>query len=194
MCLPCPALLPQRLCLRFHPCLVQPPRAQQLQQQVAAFLQHAVASLNDVEFSTRVADADEPMAGCVVVEMRSYAAPPSSMAADPSEAALEASRQQAREVRAWHDLISAAVQLLSSAAGPSTSGGASPVPAPSLPRVALVHMSSSLSTQLAICRCRTTSKLLRRSAKVRLGYGSGRRQCVCTSCLVAQDCMYNGCT
>lgn len=128
---------------------------------MTAFLQAATEATPDVSFSTHVAGPQDPLAGSVVVELRSYAAPSAAAAADPGSAGLEAARQNARQQRAWQDMVTAAAQLLSAAAS-SGSGSWEP-----LPRLALVHMASSFSTQLAICRCRTTSKLLRRSAKVR---------------------------
>jgi hypothetical protein len=155
-----------------HTCTPQPHEQAALEREVAAFLRSATAATPDVTASTSLAGPGERLAGCVLVKLQSWAAPPAARQAadDDGAAAQAAARRQVRQRQAWQDMVAVAALLLTAAGSSSAGGDARP-----LPRLAVVHMLGSLSTQLALCRRKTTTKLLRRSAKVlqmlvRLGY------------------------
>jgi hypothetical protein len=136
---------------------VQAHHQERLQQQLQLFLQAATATLPDVSFETALADPDSDLAGSVLVKLTSFSNLPDSSA--PAE---ERARFQRRMVAAWQDATALAARMLSSSSGAAADAAA----AVELPRLCLVHMSGSCSTRLALCRRRTTSKLLRRSGKV----------------------------
>jgi hypothetical protein len=131
---------------------------ERLQQQLQQFLQAATSTLPDVSFETALADPDSDLAGSVLVKLTSFSNLPDSSA--PAE---ERARFQRRMVAAWQDATALVARMLSSSTGAAADAAAAAV---DLPRLCLVHMSGSCSTRLALCRRRTTSKLLRRSGKV----------------------------
>ncbi|WIA33136.1 hypothetical protein OEZ86_006287 [Tetradesmus obliquus] len=131
---------------------------ERLQQQLQQFLQAATSMFPDVAFETALADPDSDLAGSVLVTLTSHSNLPDSSA--PAE---ERARFQRRMEAAWQDATALVARMLS-----SSSATADAAAAAELPRLCLVHMSGSCSTRLALCRRRTTSKLLRRSGKVLL--------------------------
>jgi hypothetical protein len=139
-------------------CFVQAHYQERLQQQLQQFLQAATSTLPDVSFETALADPDSDLAGSVLVKLTSFSNLPDSSA--PAE---ERARFQRRMVAAWQDATALAARMLSSSTGAAADAAAA---ADELPRLCLVHLSGSCSTRLALCRHRTTSKLLRRSGKV----------------------------
>uniref|UniRef100_A0A383W4J3 Nuclear pore complex protein n=1 Tax=Tetradesmus obliquus TaxID=3088 RepID=A0A383W4J3_TETOB len=131
---------------------------ERLQQQLQQFLQAATSMFPDVAFETALADPDSDLAGSVLVTLTSHSNLPDSSA--PAE---ERARFQRRMEAAWQDATALVARMLS-----SSSATADAAAAAELPRLCLVHMSGSCSTRLALCRRRTTSKLLRRTGKVLL--------------------------
>jgi hypothetical protein len=132
-----------------------------LQSSVNAFLQSASASCPDVTCETEMSDPEEPLSGCLLVRLRCYSRADSSSSS--SSRALDS-----REQQAWQDMVSVAVALMDAGSGRGAVGSEGGEGS-GVPSLNVVYLNSSLSTQLAISRRRTTSKLLRRSAKVRGG-------------------------
>lgn len=132
--------------------------AHQLRSQLDDLLTELLRTTPDVSAEVRLPDhtsqesaeatLPEP-AGTVIIQLTSY----SSDVDHRSEADVDGSRLRRRMDRAWQDMVQVAAQLLSSNEA--------------IPRLTLVHLSGTCSTRLALCRRRTTSKLLRRSGKVR---------------------------
>jgi hypothetical protein len=133
-----------------------------LQSSVDAFLQNAAASCPDVTCETEISDPEEPLSGCLLVRLRCYSR------ADSSSSSSSGRALDSRELQAWQDMVSVAVALMDAGCGRGAVGSEG-VEGSGVPRLNVVYLNSSLSTQLAISRRRTTSKLLRRSAKVRGG-------------------------
>ncbi|KAF8067307.1 SRL1 [Scenedesmus sp. PABB004] len=131
--------------------------AARLAQQVSAFLAAAAPGAPDVRAEVSPAEPGSDAGGCVLVRLASFGG-----AAEPDAPDAEHARLGRRMTAAWADMASLAARLLSAGGrgGAGDDGG--------LPRLSLVSLGASLSTRLALCRHRTTSKLLRRSAKVLL--------------------------
>jgi hypothetical protein len=138
-----------------------------LQASVDAFLQSATESCPDVAFKTSIPDPDDSVTGSLLVALESYSSS-SGGGGSSSGRALNS-----RELQAWQDMVSVAVSLMdagSKRGAPGSGGGSDGYDesvGPAVPRLCVTYLDGSLSTQLAISRRRTTSKLLRRSAKVR---------------------------
>jgi hypothetical protein len=149
-----------------------------LKEAVDAFLSAATASFSDVSFETDVAGQDDPVQGCLLVRLGCYTRNRSSGGGSSGS-----SRElDGRELQAWQDMVAVAVALMDAGSKRDTASSSSgygqydqeeaggAAAAVALPRLCVAYLDASLSTQLAISRRRTTSKLLRRSAKVRGGW------------------------
>lgn len=133
---------------------LQEPAAQQLVAQLNAQLSALPSTAPDVAAETAIADSGGDMAGTLLIRLTSF----NDNIADRPASDADGSRLSRRMNRAWQDMVKIAAQLLSSSSRTGDSDD--------MPRLALVHMTASCSTRLALCRRRTTSKLLRRSGKV----------------------------
>lgn len=133
-----------------------------LQASVDAFLQAATESCPDVAFKTSIPDPDDSVTGGLLIALQCY-----SSSSGSSGRVLNS-----RELQAWQDMVSVAVSLMDAGSkrgalgGNGGSDGYDESEGPAVPRLCVTYLDGSLSTQLAISRRRTTSKLLRRSAKV----------------------------
>lgn len=128
---------------------LQEREAHQLMGQLNELLMALQRTTPDVTVETALAESSSDLAGTVLVKFISYRADTNNR----PEADADGSRSARRMNKAWQDMVQIAAQLLSSSGGEA-------------PRLALVHTDASCSTRLALCRRRTTSKLLRRSGKV----------------------------
>jgi hypothetical protein len=140
---------------------LQPRELQVLQASVDAFLQAATESCPDVAFKTSIPDPDDSVTGGLLVALECYSSSGSS-----SGRALNS-----RELQAWQDMVSVAISLRDAGSKRGALGGSDGYDereGPAMTRLCVTYLDCSLSTQLAISRRRTTSKLLRRSAKVNL--------------------------
>jgi len=162
-----PALpLPAMPCCAVLCCIMLRAQAHEvpvLQARVDAFLQAATAAHPDVAWVTGQPPDDEPMAGCLLIKLTAYTRDDSG-----SGGVLDS-----RELAAWQALVSVAVGLMDAGSKGVGDGGdeggdgdGDEGVSGGVPRLCVVYLNSSLSTQLAISRRRTTSKLIRRSAKV----------------------------
>lgn len=133
-----------------------------LMQQLSLYLARATAATQDVSFEVALADPEEDLAGSVLVRLTSF-----TDVADPSAPSEEAARLGRRMTKSWQDMVAVAARMMGSSN--SAAGVGSGEAAVELPRLSLVHMFASCSTQLALSRRRTTSKLLQRSGKVNAG-------------------------
>jgi hypothetical protein len=138
---------------------------------VESFLQSATAACPDVSFSTGTPGADESLAGCLLVKLNCYSrSSSSSSSGGDGSLGQQGSELQSREQVAWMDMVAVAVALMDAGSNRGAGGGGAGTEESGeggVPRLSVVFLNSSFSTQLAISRRRTTSKLLRRSAKVR---------------------------
>lgn len=115
----------------------------QLQQHLSRLL----GTTPDVSAEVFLPDTSDSLAGTVLIKLTSFNAD----IAERAESDVDGSRLANRMNRAWQDMVRVVSEVLSSS---------------EVPKMAVVHMSASTSTRLALCRRRTTSKLLRRSGKV----------------------------
>lgn len=172
-----------------------------LKEAVDAFLSAATASNPDVSFQTDVPGPDDTVQGCLLVHLKCYTRKRSN--GGGSDGSSGSSRVlDGRELQAWQDMVAAVVALMDAGSKRDAAGGsgygeydqeeAGGAAAVALPRLCMAYLDASLSSQLAISRRRTTSKLLRRSAKVSGTYSPG-----CVSCwegqllLFATGCLFD---
>lgn len=149
-----------------------------LKEAVDAFLSAATASNPDVSFQTDVPGPDDTVQGCLLVHLKCFTRKRSSGGGGSDGSSSGSSRVlDGRELQAWQDMVAAVVALMDAGSKRDAAGGsgygeydqeeAGGAAAVALPRLCVTYLDASLSSQLAISRRRTTSKLLRRSAKVR---------------------------
>eukprot|EP00775_Hariotina_reticulata_P011329 gene11329-11479_t len=150
---------------------------QQLQEQLADYLHAATLHLPDVEYRTSVPDsdngADNDCAGCLSITL-GFKEGLRTMVTGLSGSDPEADRARLkrRALKAWHNVVAVASQLLTGSGrqliGCEQDSGSLASKLATMPRLTVVTLNGSLSTMVGLCRRRTTSKLLRRSAKVLL--------------------------
>jgi hypothetical protein len=99
--------------------------------------------------------------------------------------AAETARLKRRVLKAWQNLVAVAFQLLTGSGrqmiGSEQDSGSLASKLSAMPRLTVVSMRGSLSTMVGLCRRRTISKLLRRSAKVSNQSAGTERSCAASS-------------